>query len=131
MVTVASYIVGLLLTASGILKMTDLKGFRRIVAFYGILPRWLLTPAAYALPFVETGTGLALLVMPQKFYPSLVAEIILLNAVAFLVVGLVKKKKMDNCGCFGTSFKIPLSWWEVAEDLLWISINTYILVSVW
>lgn len=121
-------VIGILLIISGGSKLFDLKGFRRIVAFYGILPAWLLS-SAYIMPFLELGAGVALLFTPFTFYASLVAEILLVNAVLFLIIGLLKKKKMENCGCFGTYIKIPLSWWEVAEDFVWIALNTVVLFS--
>lgn len=128
-VALSQFIIGIVLTLSGTLKIIDLKGFRRIVAFYGLIPVWLLTPSAYALPFIEAMVGLALLFNQFTFYASLLAEILLLTAVIFLTIALMKKKKMENCGCFGTYFKIPLSWWEVAEDLVWITLNTIVLIS--
>ncbi len=128
-ITVFRVTIGLLFIVSGGSKLFDLKGFRRIVAFYGILPRWMLTPAAYALPFLEIATGIALLFSIFPLYASILAEVLLINATLFLITGLLKKKKMENCGCFGTYFKIPLSWWEVAEDVVWITLNTVILFS--
>ena len=121
-------VVGILLISSGGLKVFDLRGFRRIVAFYGILPPWFLS-SAYVLPLIEVGTGAALLFTSYTLYASIAAEILLINAVLFLVVGLLKKKKMENCGCFGTYFKVSLSWWEVAEDVIWIVLNTVVLFS--
>lgn len=122
-------VIGMLLTISGTMKLFDLKGFRNIIAFYGILPSWMLMPSAYALPFAEAGAGLALLFSFFTKYASVAAELLLASAITFLIIGLVKKKKMQNCGCFGTFIKIPLSWWEVAEDLFWLALNTVVLVS--
>ena len=112
-------VLGLLLFVTGVLKAKDLKGFSVIVAMYGLLPRALVKPLAYVQPFVEIVVGAWILSGKQLFYGSIAGLLLMLSANVFVLKGLLNKKKMENCGCYGAAIKHPLNWMKFVENLFW------------
>ena len=110
-VLTARIILGLYLLVTGLLKLPDLKGFAVIVRTYGG------TAAkypfmAYGIPFAEIILGAGLLIGYQLKIVAGLSIIMMLVYTYGVVKMLIKKKKMDNCGCFGTMIKVPLSKWS-------------------
>lgn len=116
---------GLLLVISGSLKLPDIKGFSRTVMAYGILPRALAKFTGRIIPFVEIILGGMLLLGLQLLLASILTLLYLAGITCVLVVALVQKKRMENCGCFGTAFKVPLTWKKVLENLVWIALAVH------
>jgi len=112
-------ILGILFIIAGALKLPDLKGFSAIVASYGLLPKQLVKPAAYAQPFIEFIVGWWILSGKYLQYSSIAGLVLILAADVFVIKGLMQKKKMKNCGCYGAAIEAPLTWKKLAENLLW------------
>ncbi|RJQ21391.1 DoxX family membrane protein [Candidatus Woesearchaeota archaeon] len=112
-------VLGLLLIVTGILKIPNLRGFSVIVASYGLLPRVLVRPLAYAQPFVEFVIGAWVLSGKQLFWGALAGLGLMLIANVFVLYALVQKKKMDNCGCYGVAVRVPLTWKKFGENVVW------------
>src|SRR3989304_5716852 len=112
-------ILGILFVFTGALKFPNLKGFAVIVASYGILPRKLVKPAAYAQPVIEFAVGWWILSGKQLFYSAIAGLLLMIVANTFITSALIQKKKMENCGCYGVNIKIPLSWKKFFENLVW------------
>jgi uncharacterized membrane protein YphA (DoxX/SURF4 family) len=86
--------------AAGVAKVADLEHFHTQVKAYDVLPHALVGPFAYALPFVEIGIGVYLLI-GLWIRPAAILACVLM--VVFIVAqaqawyrGLVL-----DCGCFG------------------------------
>src|SRR5574341_384065 len=112
-------ILGILFILTGALKFPNLKGFSVIVASYGILPRQLVKPAAYVQPFIEFIVGWWILSGKYLVYSATAGLLLMLVADLFVIWGLLQKRKMENCGCYGTAVKVPLSWKKLAENIIW------------
>lgn len=112
-------ILGLLFIVTGILKISNLRRFSVIVASYGLLPRVLVRPLAYAQPFVEFVIGAWVLLGKQLFLGALAGLGLMLIANVFVLYALVQKKKMDNCGCYGVAVRVPLTWKKFGENVVW------------
>ena len=122
-------ILGVLFVFSGIIKLSDLKGFSKIVIAYNMLPLKLSRLTGYVLPFVEIITGGVLLNGGYVFYGAVVG-LLQLIVVTFALMKIYKrKKKMDNCGCFGTSIKVPVSKRKLVENIFWIILLAYVVVQ--
>lgn len=87
--------------AAGVPKLADLEHFHTQVAAYDILPHALVSPFAYALPFVEVGLGLylalGLLIRPAAILASVLMVVFIAAQAQAWYRGLVL-----DCGCFGT-----------------------------
>lgn len=121
-------ILGLLFVITGALKFPNLRGFSIIVATYNLLPRWLVKPAAYVQPFVEFGAGLWLLLGTNLFYSALLGLFLMIAANVFVIKGLIEKRKMENCGCYGVAIKVPLTWKKLVENLIWTALCLYLVI---
>ena len=123
-------ILGLLYIITGAIKFPNLKGFSIIVASYGIIPRKLVKPAAYAQPIIEFAVGLWILSGKYLFYAAIAGLLLMIVANVFVLSALIKKKKMENCGCYGAGIKIPLSWKKFIENLVWTALFIVLAIAV-
>ena len=123
-------ILGLLYIITGAIKFPNLKGFSIIVASYGIVPRKLVKPAAYAQPIIEFAVGLWILSGKYLFYAAIAGLLLMIVANVFVLSALIKKKKMENCGCYGAGIKIPLSWKKFIENLVWTALFIVLAIAV-
>jgi len=112
-------ILGILFILTGALKFPNLKGFSVIVASYNVLPRQLVKPAAYAQPVIEFAIGWWVLSGKYLVYSAIAGLLMMIVANVFIIRGLLMKKKMENCGCYGTAVKVPLNWKKLAENIIW------------
>lgn len=119
-VTVLRLALAALFLFSGIMKLFDLKGFSVTVVKFGMLPRKLVKPFAYGLPFVEIVIGALLLLTIQLQLAALAAAVLMVISEIGIAGALIKQKKIDNCGCFGAAFKVPVSWRKFAENIGWL-----------
>jgi len=123
-------VLGLLLIITALLKIPNLRGFSVIVASYGVLPKPLVKPLAYLQPLVELVAGSWILLGRQLFWGALLGCVLMLAATFFVGVALVQKKKVQNCGCYGVAFKIPLSWKKFVENVVWVLLFALLAFAV-
>lgn len=129
--TLLRIILSALLIFSGLVKVFDLRGFSVIVAGYSILPRKLVKPLAYGQPFIEVIIGLWLSSNWQLRWAALASLAMLIAATLFVLAGLVRKKRMENCGCYGAIIKVPLTWRKFFENLVWIALAAALVWVTW
>lgn len=94
---------------------------------YGI-PRNLALPFSFISPVFELAVGLALVMNKYVITASALAAI---GATAYLSItsrALAQKKRLESCGCYGR-LRVPFGWWNVAEDILWLTVALAILFS--
>ena len=112
-------VLGCLLIITASLKFPNLRGFSIIVASYGLLPRVLVKPLAYVQPFIEFIVGWWVLSGELLVYSSIAGFGLMMAANVFVLWGLIQKKRLQNCGCYGAQIKVPLTWKKFAENLVW------------
>ncbi len=112
-------LLGILFIMTGALKLPNLKEFSVIVASYGLLPRRLVKPAAYTLPFIEFFVGWWILSGKYLLHGAIAGLTLMLLANVFVIYGLIRKKKIENCGCYGANIKTPLNWKKFGENIVW------------
>ncbi len=122
-------VLGLLFTITGALKFPDFKGFAVVVASYGLLPRTLVKPAAYTQPFIEFLVGIWLLSGWKLTHAALAGLGLMIIANIFVISALVRKKRMNDCGCYGVAFKVPLSWKKAFENFAWTLLLIYLVIA--
>lgn len=120
-VSILRLAVGLLFVFSGIVKMFDLKAFSVTVAKFGMMKRQYVKPFAYALPPIEAVIGILLLVGYQLRWSALAAALLVVVSNIGIGYALMRKKKIDNCGCFGAAIKIPVTWNKFNQNLIWLA----------
>ncbi|MBS1265129.1 MAG: hypothetical protein MAG471_00960 [Acidimicrobiaceae bacterium] len=98
-------------------KLRDPLATRRTLVGFGLPgPRLL----AVVLPVTEGATALLLLVNPRTGGPCAVA---LLAAFTTLIAGRLLAGHHDACGCFGAWSSRPLSWRDIARNLILIGLG--------
>ena len=121
-------------------KLGDLGAVVQNVRQYNLLPEPLPIPFGYALPFVELGLGIMLVV---GLFTRLAAAGGFLLMLAFMVAiafSLLRGGEQPSCGCFALSEGEQISWLTFGRDIvflvglaivfldraLWVSVDRYL-----
>lgn len=102
--------------ASAVLKAYDLPAFRVATANYRILPRLLEAPFAWAVPPIEGGAALGLLVPGYRTFMAIALILLLATFTAAIAINLVRGRIDIDCGCFGPLLQQRLSWWLLVRN---------------
>ena len=129
-VFIARMIVGLLFVFTAVLKIMDLRGFYLIFLQYGLFNKRIAKTLAYIQPFVELFLGLLLIYDAGFLMIGSIGGICLLLVATFFVgFGYAKNLRIKNCGCYGSAIESPLSVKKIIENVFWILILVYVLLS--
>jgi len=122
------FFLSFVLIFGGIMKSFDLKKFNFIVMQFGIIPKKFSKLFSYSLPFVEIIIGIALLF---NFLINFLLGLTLLMMLMYTIgssIALYEKKRIDNCGCYGTKIKIPLTWKKIVENITYVLMALYLIL---
>lgn len=121
-------ILGGIFIFSGSLKLMDTYKFARILYEYGVLPDYLINPAAIGLPLIEIIAGSGLL-FNLKYSLELITVMLFLF-ICVLWFGILKDLNID-CGCFSAG--------EISEqgslhkalyrDFVFIALSAFLFIS--
>ncbi len=111
---------GAVLLAAGLLKIKDLNMFAIAVRTYKLLPELLIKPLSYGLVFAEIVIGITLIIGFEIYYVSLLAALMQTVTLIFVIITLLKHRSLKDCGCFGAGFKVPVTWWHVPINALFV-----------
>ncbi|MFB6242197.1 MAG: DoxX family protein [Candidatus Nanosalina sp.] len=133
LIQVLRVFLGIFFLVSGLTKLKDLEAFADIAVSYAIVPepvkelaRW----GSYGLVFTEVAVG-ALLIL--DIFTVLASAILSLNMAFFVIAQLYELKEnpnRPNCGCFGTIFKLELSWKHIAMDIMLLLSSGFLALSL-
>lgn len=121
--TVVRIALGGLFLYAGVLKALDVRAFADDVANYQLLPGALVPVLAAALPWVEIGAGLALVVGRW----SRAAALLVGALMAVFTVALVQAfaRGIDlACGCFGGT--APADWTTLVRDVALLAAAAFV-----
>ncbi len=118
---------GVFLVIFALLKIFNLKGFRRGFTMYDLLARKV---SNYALvyPFIELGLGLAYLAFIQ---PNITYWVTIL-VFTFGTLGVLSalRRGLDiDCPCMGSILSVPLSTVTLTEDLAMVVMAAMLLLN--
>ena len=99
----------------GAAKVTNLPHFHDQVAAYKLLPGSLTAPFAYALPFVEIGIGLYLLVGLFVRATAVLSCVLMLMFIAAMAQAYARGLSVD-CGCAGTLYQQKVGVLSILRD---------------
>lgn len=119
---------GVFLIIFALLKIFDLRGFRRGFKMYDLLARRV---PEYALvyPFIELGLGLAYL---SGFSPVL-TQVVTIIVFGFGTLGVLSalRRGLDiDCPCMGSILSVPLSTVTLTEDLSMVAMAAFMLFTL-
>ncbi len=99
LLTVLRITIGMIFLFSGIAKLTSLTVFISNVAAYEILPTLLIKPISYLLVSAEITLGIALCIGYFSRGSGLLASILFMTFTIVLIIVLLQKLSVTNCGC--------------------------------
>ena len=108
----------LLLAGAAAAKLRDLRSFEEILAAYAVLPAQANLPVARALPFVELGLAVGLLMPAGRPYVGLVVIVLMLTYAAAIAVNLRRGRRDLACGCGGPAERRPIAPWMVWRNCM-------------
>jgi uncharacterized membrane protein YphA (DoxX/SURF4 family) len=111
-------ILGLLYVLASVFKFPDIKRFAASIASFGLVPRKLVKPIAYAHPVVELAVGIAILFNIYLREAAFAGLVLIIIADIFVTYGYFKKK-IDDCGCYGIAIKVPVTKYKLLENAVW------------
>ena len=109
--------IGLVLLATGVGKLLDVRGFAGILRSYEMLPEPWIPFAAVAVAVTEVLLAFWLFSGRRLAAASLASCAMHVSYAAWSTVGLMRGLRLSNCGCFGVFLARPLTGRTVAEDL--------------
>lgn len=118
---------GVFLCVFALLKIFDLKGFRRGFKMYDLLAQRF---PNYALvyPFIELGLGLAYLAGIAPVFTQ-VATVIVFGFGTLGVLSALRRGLDIDCPCMGSILSVPLSTVTLTEDLSMIAMAAIMLAG--
>lgn len=130
MARVLRWLFVVLLAASGIAKLADMRGFIDVVGSYRGLPASLLAPAAWGLALLEV--AIAAWLASGQYLRAAASMVVLLHITYLVWVGsaLARGLELVNCGCFGVFFARPLGWTTLLEDSVLLAMALLLLRSL-
>ncbi|MEM6728643.1 MAG: MauE/DoxX family redox-associated membrane protein [Pseudomonadota bacterium] len=119
---------GVFLIIFALLKIFDLKGFRRGFKMYDVLAR---RYPDYALvyPFIELGLGLAYL---SGIAPTLtqLLTVVVFGVGTLGVISAIRRGLDIACPCMGSILSVPLSTVTLTEDLAMVAMAGLMLAGI-
>jgi uncharacterized membrane protein len=113
----AKTLIGVILTATGIAKLSDLYKFIEIVRGYMLLPESAANFVGLILPMMEIIVGVNLLLGLLMPWPALVAAVLFLLFAAVVAINILRGRHDIACGCFGAPRKNRLTWGIVLRNI--------------
>jgi uncharacterized membrane protein YphA (DoxX/SURF4 family) len=101
----ARLILGGVLIAAGALKVGNLQQSAMAVRAYELLPIWMANLFGYALPWIEVGIGLLLILGALVRINGLLGALIMLAFIIAIAQAWARGLSID-CGCFGDGGQI-------------------------
>jgi hypothetical protein len=118
---------GVFITILGLLKMKDVSKFALMFKQYDPIAGRI-APYAKLYPFIELGIGL--LILSGLFViTTQLAVIFIYTATTIGIFSSLNKEKELECGCLGSSVKLPLSKVTVFENLAMVLMAIYVLIG--
>jgi uncharacterized membrane protein YphA (DoxX/SURF4 family) len=100
---------------AGVAKIADLEQFRVQVDAYRVVPGVFEAAFAYALPFLEVGIGLYLVVGLLVRGTAALSCVLMVLFVVAMAQARVRGLVLD-CGCFGALARQSIGLWTIARD---------------
>lgn len=117
------FFIALVLLATGVGKILDVRGFARVLEGYQAFPDGALLPLAITVPAAELALAIWLLSGANLFKAALASVAMHVTYALWSAVSVARGLKLGNCGCFGVFLARPLGWSTVAEDLVLVGLS--------
>ncbi len=120
--------IGLVLLATALGKLLDVRGFAAVLETYEAFPEPALLLLAAVVPLLEL--ALAFWLFSGRRLGVAAGASAAMHAVygAWAAAAILRGLQLPNCGCFGVFLQRPLSWTTVLEDAVMVGLSLWLLV---
>ena len=126
----ARRILGLVLVAMGLGKLSDVAGYAHALAAFRVIPVAGLPVVAWIWLLDELAAGALLLAGGRRAYAGALAAIIINVAYAALTTqAFARHLSIDNCTCFGVHLRQRLGWLVLVQDGYMVALSVYVYVG--
>jgi uncharacterized membrane protein YphA (DoxX/SURF4 family) len=123
----ARRILGLVLLAMGVGKLSDAGGYATALMAFRVIPAGAVHAVAWAWLVAELVAGVLLLAGKGRAGGAL-ALVINVAYAALTTQAYARHLAIDNCTCFGVHLRQHLSWFVLAQDAYMIAFSAYVFV---
>jgi len=127
-IPVIRIIIGMAFTLSGILKLTDIKGFQKIIETMGLLGGPLPFLASILIPILEVILGL-MLVLGVFIKITAIHLNVLVIIFAWVTFYILRNRPDMLCGCFGGFFDMTFSIYHFVVLFIIFILNLVIVIE--
>ncbi|HAF87366.1 MAG TPA: glutaredoxin family protein [Legionellales bacterium] len=120
------FFVALSMCVLGVMKLRDLEAFSHQFLGYDLLAQhWIFY--AYLYPFIETLAGIGMLSNTATFFTAPIALIIgLIGSISVIKAVYIDKREL-SCACVGGNSQVPLGFISLTENLMMVTLSTWML----
>lgn len=108
------------------LKLLNVSGFSMTFKRYDVISKQF-APFATIYPFIELSLGLAFLTQSFLVFAN-IATILFMISQSVGVIQVMKNRENVQCACMGTAISLPISSLTLFENLVMVSMATYMLL---
>ncbi len=119
---------GLFFMLFSFLKLLNIKGFSITFSRYDLLGKNI-PGFAVSYPFLELCLGVAFLTNSLLITANL-ATLIFMISQCIGVGNVLRKKEIIQCACLGSSINLPVSYLTLIENLVMVSMSSYMLFQL-
>ena len=119
---------GLFFMLFSFLKLLNIKGFSLTFSRYDLLGKNI-PGFSISYPFLEFCLGIAFLTNPLLIIANL-ATLIFMISQSIGVGNVLRKKEIIQCACLGSSINLPVSYLTFIENLVMVSMSSYMLFKL-
>lgn len=114
----AVFVIALVFLHAGISKLLARDEFRGVVENYRLLPPFLVSSFAAAVPVAELAAGAGVLWAASRPYAAPLAVALLLLYALAMGINLARGRRDIDCGCFKSALKQTINGWLIGRNLL-------------
>ena len=119
---------GLFFMLFSFLKLLNVRGFSVTFSRYDLLGRNV-RGFAVSYPFLEFCLGIAFLTHSLLVIAN-IATLIFMISQCIGVTNVLRKREIIQCACLGTSINLPVSYLTLIENLVMVSMSSYMLFKL-
>ena len=123
----ARRILGLVLVAMGVGKLSDPSGYATALLAFRVIPAGAVHSVAWVWLAAELLAG-ALLLAKKGRAGGMLAIAINVAYAALTTQAYARHLAVDNCTCFGVHLRQRLSWFVLAQDAYMVALSVYVFV---
>ena len=118
-------VMGTIFIVFGVLKLVNLKKFAEIFSKYDLVSKRI-PFYGYVYPFIEILLGVSFFYKNYRIKSYIFTIILMILSLVGVFISIGRGTSL-RCGCLGSFFHIPLSYVTISENIVMLTMSTYLL----